>query len=138
MFFNLQYDTRVTRILEQLSNIEFNVKPDFYQPIKTESGRVWCHLTISVSKLPWTRSVFENQWISMNIDEPMIKCFIKHPFHSRILKFLSSILSRLSKRKKENKLWRTGTSGLRESMSAGGEALTILFKIFGDFTIRSR
>ena len=110
-------------------------KTRFWSTSKNWIGCVWRHLTIRVSKLPWTRSVFENQWISMNIDEPMIKCFIIHPFHSRIL---SSILSRLSKRKKENKLWRTGTSGLRESMSAGGEALTILFKIFGDFTIRSR
>ena len=72
----------------------------------------------------------------MNIDQPMTKCFIKHPLilESR---FESSILYRLSKRKNENKLWRTETSGLRESMSAGGEPLTILFKIFGDFTIKS-
>ena len=129
---------------EFLNTFEYWVqrKTRFFQLIKTKPGRVWRHLAISVSKkLPWATSIFENQWISMNIDEPMIKCFIIHPFHFRILKseiLIFDLVSRLSKRKKENKLWRTGTSGLRESMSAGGEALTILFKIYGDFTIRSR
>ena len=65
---------------------------EYWVQRKTRSGRVWRHLTIRVSKLPWATSIFENQWISMNIDEPMIKCFIIHPFHSRILKSENSDL----------------------------------------------